>query len=140
MMESKPEYLCMIQEAIGRMSTTSSILKGFAATVVTGIAAISFTDVNRYVLLLSICPIISFLALDVYYLQQERRFRYLFDMVRQDKHDVDFAMKVDVPREAIKSAEIRIRDCVRSASLWLFYLPTVIVLGLIVVMKFKGVI
>jgi hypothetical protein len=102
MNENKPDYLCMIQEAIGRMSTTSSILKGFAATVVTGIAAISFTDVNRYVLLLSVCPIISFMALDVHYLQQERRFRYLFDMVRQDKHDLDFAMKVVVPKEDIK--------------------------------------
>jgi hypothetical protein len=49
------EYLKMIQDVISRMSSTSAILKGFAATVVTtGISAILFTQVDKVVLLLFI--------------------------------------------------------------------------------------
>jgi hypothetical protein len=117
----------------------SSILKGFAATIVMGIIAISFTDMNRYILLLSILPIFSFLALDVYYLQRERRFRYLFDLVRLDKHDIDFDMTISIPISEQHKAEVRIVDCICSASVWLFYLPVVIILGVIVIMKFRGV-
>ena len=39
MNEGKTEYLQMIQEPISRMSTVSAIFKGFAATIVSGIAA-----------------------------------------------------------------------------------------------------
>jgi len=38
MKEGKIEYLQMIQEPISRMSTISAIFKGFAATIVAGIA------------------------------------------------------------------------------------------------------
>ena len=40
--EDKVVHLQMIQGVIDRMSTSAAIYKGFAATIVTGIAAISF--------------------------------------------------------------------------------------------------
>lgn len=48
--EKKIEYLQMIQEPICRMSTISAIFKGFAATIVGGISAISYKDVNLWIL------------------------------------------------------------------------------------------
>lgn len=48
----------MIQESICKMSTTVAIFKGFAATIVAGISAISFTDINRAVLELLFVPVI----------------------------------------------------------------------------------
>lgn len=138
MKEGKVEYLSMVQEAICRMSTTSGILKGFSATVITGITAISFTEVNRWVLLLSMFPVLSFLALDVYYLNLERKFRYLFDLIRTDKKDIDFSMSVAIGKDKRKSAKIRIWDCLLSPSVWLFYFPAILVLVIIVVMKFGG--
>lgn len=72
-LESKISYLQMIQSSIDRMSTTSAIFKGFSATIITGISAVSFTEINKWVLFLAVLPIVCFLALDVYYLQLEKR-------------------------------------------------------------------
>lgn len=46
MEEGKKEYLQMLQEPICRMSTISAIFKGFAATIVAGISAISYSTTN----------------------------------------------------------------------------------------------
>ena len=58
--EGKVEYLQMIQEPICRMSTISAIFKGFAATVVAGIAALPYNEVNTWILGLSFAPVILF--------------------------------------------------------------------------------
>ena len=39
-------------------------------------------------------PVLAFAALDVYYLKLERKFRFLFDQVRLDEHDIDFSMRL----------------------------------------------
>lgn len=140
MKEGKVEYLAMVQEAICRMSTTSGIHKGFSATVITGIAAVSFTDINEWVLLLSVFPVLSFLALDVYYLSLERKFRYLFNLIRTDEKEIDFSMSIEVSKGEKRVAKNGIWDCLISPSIWLFYLPSVLILGVIIIMKFKGVI
>lgn len=51
--EDKIAHLQMIQGVIDRMSTSAAIYKGFAATIVTGIAAISFTEVSAWILLIA---------------------------------------------------------------------------------------
>ncbi len=138
MYEGKTEYLGMVQEAICRMSTTSGILKGFSATVITGVTAISFTEVNKWVLLLSVFPVVSFFALDVYYLIFERKFRYLFDLIRTDKKEIDFSMDTRIDTSKCKEARARVRDCLKSPSIWLFYPPAIVVIAIIVTMKFMG--
>ena len=45
--EKTIQYLQMIQSVIDRMSTTSAIFKGFCATIVAGVFAVSFTEINR---------------------------------------------------------------------------------------------
>ena len=52
MTDGKKEYLQMLQEPICRMSTISAIFKGFAATIVAGISAISYSSTNVWVLAL----------------------------------------------------------------------------------------
>lgn len=132
MKEGKIEYLQMIQEPICRMSTISAIFKGFAATIVAGIAALSYEDVNTWILLLSFIPVISFAVLDLYYLQLEKKYRYLYEKVRKDEHEVNFSMDICCDN---KTAKARMRDCIKSPSIWLFY-PTMIII-LIVVFVFK---
>ena len=65
--EHKAEHLQMIQSVIERMSTTSALYKGFSATIVTGVFAISFVDINPWILLLAFVPVICFFLMDVYY-------------------------------------------------------------------------
>ena len=74
MQNGKIEYLQMIQEPICRMSTISAVFKGFAATIVAGIAALSYNDVNPLVLALSFIPVLLFFALDMYYLRLESKY------------------------------------------------------------------
>ena len=70
--EGKAEYLQMIQEPICRMSTISAIFKGFAATIEAGIAALSYTEVNTWVLGLSFVPMILFALLDILLLETRK--------------------------------------------------------------------
>jgi hypothetical protein len=140
MPNGKIEYLGMVQSTIDRMSTTSAILKGFAATVITGISAISFTEINKWVLLLSVLPVFSFFALDIYYLILERKFRFLYNQIRTDSKEIDFSMNTDINGGQLTTADARIRDCIKSPSIWLFYLPAIIIVVAVVYMKFGGVI
>ncbi len=136
MKEGKAEYLQMIQEPISRMSTASAVFKGFAATIVSGIAALTYCEVNATILALSFVPVLLFSLLDIYYLKLERKYRFLFNQVRTDEHPVDFSMELTQDN---KSAKSRVRDCVKSPSIWLFYPAMIGILVIVFILKLKGV-
>lgn len=136
---SKIAYLQMIQSSIDRMATASAVFKGFYATIIAGISAASFTEINKWVLLLSIAPVICFFVLDVYYLQLEKRFRALYNMVRTGRHEIDFDL--NPPKAKILKGEgVSIGCCMKSFSVFLFYLPSAIISVIIITMKFEGLI
>lgn len=132
------EYLQLIQEPICRMSTISAIFKGFAATIVAGIAVIQYSTTNIIVLILSFLPVAAFSMLDVYYLILERKFRFLYDQVRENKHEVDFSMNLATDKNEIKIARARIRDCVKSPGIVLFYPLMVVILVVVCVLKINN--
>lgn len=139
--DKRVEYLQMIQNNISRMSTSSALFKGFSATIVAGISMISYCQQNTCVIILSFLPVLLFAVLDTYYLQLEKQLRCLYDLVRKGTHACDFNMKLekgDVEDKA--KAEIRIIDCIKSFSIWPFYLTMILVLVTVVVMKTTGVI
>lgn len=137
MAEDKKDYLQMIQEPICRMSTISAIFKGFAATIVSGIATLSYADVNKWILLLSFIPVVSFALLDIYYLKLERKYRYLYEQVRNGVHGIDFSMDISCDNKAAKA---RVVDCIKSPSIWLFYPAMIIILVVVYIFKLSGVI
>lgn len=140
MPDGKKEYLQMLQEPICRMSTISAIFKGFAATIVAGISAISYETTNVWILALSFLPVFAFAILDVYYLKLERKFRFLFEQVRLDKHEVDFSMKLTSDPLEIISAKARTWDCIKSPSIYLFYPLMLLVLAAVLILKIANVI
>ena len=140
MSDGKKEYLQMLQEPICRMSTISAIFKGFAATIVAGISAISYSTTNIWVLWLSFLPVFAFAILDIYYLKLERKFRFLFDQVRLDKHDIDFSMKLTSDPLEIISAKAQTWDCIKSPSIYLFYPLMLLVLATVLILKIANVI
>lgn len=137
-MDGKTEYLQMLQEPICRMSTISAIFKGFAATIVAGISVISYSSTNVFVLTLSFIPVLAFAIMDVYYLKLERKFRFLFEQVRLDKHEIDFSMKLTNDPLEIMIAKARTWDCIKSPSIYLFYPMMCIILIIVVVLKCVG--
>ena len=78
------EHLKMIQAAIARMAQNSFVAKGWSVTVVTATLALTVTEKQHALVLLSIVPVLAFWSLDAFYLLQERRFRVIHDQVLQD--------------------------------------------------------
>jgi len=133
--EERIQYLQMLQEPIGRMSTSSAIFKGFAATIVAGIATLSYSETNQLILALSFVPVFLFMFLDIYYLRLEKGYRYLYEEVRSGRRSVDFSMLL--PKDA-KVAKARVWDCLKSPSIWLFYPAMILILVAVLWLKFTG--
>lgn len=140
MPDGKKEYLQMLQEPICRMSTISAIFKGFAATIVAGISVISYSSTNAWILGLSFLPVLAFAVLDIYYLKLERKFRFLFEQVRLDKHEIDFSMKLTNDPLEIISARARTWDCIKSPSIYLFYPMMLLILATVLILKLTNVV
>ena len=137
--QEKCQYLQMLQEPICRMSTISAIFKGFAATIVAGISVISYETTNIWILALSFLPVLAFAIMDIYYLKLERKFRFLFEQVRNDQHPIDFSMKLTNDPLEIISAKARTCDCLKSPSIYLFYPLMIAVLITVVLLKITAI-
>ena len=94
-MDAKLKHLEFIQGVVNRLASASFQMKGWSVVLVSALLVLlagssrqGFTDF----FVLSI-PILMFWALDGYFLSQERRFRCLYDHVRQLKEcEIDFSM------------------------------------------------
>lgn len=133
-------YLQLIQEPICRMSTTSAIFKGFVATIVAGLAVVSYENVNTIILGLSFLPVVAFAILDVYYLKLEKKYRYLYSQVAKNQHPIDYSMNLKLSKIEIKIAKSRVWDCIKSPAIFLFYPAMIIVLIVVFILKCKCVV
>lgn len=97
MEEEKIKHLEFIQNIITRHNTNSFQIKGLCITVVSAILAVYASNNNIEFLWIGIVPTILLWFLDSYYLQQERKFRGLYN---------DVAGVTEEPKE-IKSMEMR---------------------------------
>lgn len=79
--ESKVKHLELIQNIVSRMNGNSFQIKSWTITLVSAMFAIYATNQNSYFILVSAFPTIVFWFLDAYYLQQERKFRGLYNDV-----------------------------------------------------------
>ena len=86
--EEKRQHLEFIQNIITRMNTNSFQIKGMSITIVSALLAIYASTTNVVFVFLSIIPTLLFWFLDSYYLQQERKFRGVYNNVCGLKSDV----------------------------------------------------
>ena len=128
----KIEYLQMIQDVINRMSTTSSVFKGFVAMIIIGVTSLKLDEPHTEVLYIVGALIVIFAILDYYYLKLELGFRRLYDEVALNQHPIDFEMK---PKTTGKGFWDFI-TCLKSFSIWGFYFP--IFLLVIFLLFFEG--
>ena len=138
--ENKIGYLQLLQEPIGRMSSTSAIFKGFSAAILAGLASASFTEISIWALALGMLPILSFLCLDIYYLRLERKMKYRYQMVVQGKAPVDYSIHFELTKEEKKTAKMNPLMCLLSPSIWLFYIPVIGCALALLIIKICGVI
>ena len=132
-------YLQMIQGIIDRLSNKSGNIKGFAATTVAGVTALSFEETSPYIFLLAFSPIIVFILLDIYYLGLERKYRFLYEQVRQGK-EIDFDMTLDLKESEIIKAKATKYQCLISKPIKQFYIPLLLIVIGVLILKFTSII
>jgi hypothetical protein len=94
-MEAKVKHLEFIQSAISRMANNSFLLKGWVVALTGGLLALTFKEINRHYLYVSMIVLMLFWWLDSYYLSRERRFVALYDIVRmKNEESTDFSMDI----------------------------------------------
>lgn len=81
MENNKIKHLEFIQSTITRMSQNSFQIKGWMITLVSALLALYASSEKVVYILIAIVPTIVFWFLDAYYLQQERRFRGVYNDV-----------------------------------------------------------
>lgn len=132
-MDNKIKHLEMIQSVILRMATNSFTLKGWAVSLVAAIFALAGKDVERtYFFLITYIPIFVFWGLDSYYLLQEKKYRALYERVRnQDEKMIDFCMDAN-SAEINKGLDMYI-GCILSPTEKWFYLPLAVVTVFVII-------
>ena len=129
-MENKIKHLEMIQAIITRMAQNSLMIKGWSLTLV--VAMFAFVPKTACLFIpIAIIPVLIFTCLDAYYLQLERRYRKLYDIVRnKDETEINFQLKII---EECKTISNNYLNCIFSRSILLFYVPIfVVVIGIII--------
>ena len=129
-MNDKIEHLKMIQGIITRMNTNSFQIKGWTITLVSALLALYANSGKVTYIFIALIPVLIFWFLDSYYLQQERKFRTLYnDIVNVVNYGTDikeFEMTID----KYKTCKYYIFNGIFSATIFPLYL--LLTLGLIV--------
>jgi hypothetical protein len=125
-MENKHKHLEFIQAAIGRMASNLFLLKGWTITLISALFALAAKDADKAYAWIACLAAIVFWGLDGYFLSLERRFRDLYDHVRQlPEGQIDFSM--DVSRFKNKRGNTTLTAMVSPTLLW-YYLALLLLM------------
>ena len=91
MTDDQRKHLEFIQAVISRTAGNSFLIRGWSVTLVSALFALAAKDADGRFVVISYFPCIMFWCLDAYFLSQERKFRSLYDAVRQGSK-TDFSM------------------------------------------------
>ena len=83
------KHLEFIQAVITRMNDNSFQLKGWSIAIISALLALYANSNNVIYIFVAIIPTLLFWGLDAYYLQQERKFRGVYNSVSGQKNDVE---------------------------------------------------
>lgn len=122
MNEMKLKHLEFIQGVISRMGGNLFYLRGWVITLIAGILVL-LTNIGDGMLPIVFLAFITalFWAYDGYFLALEKKYRKLYDKVRNMKEDeIDFSMKVS---EFDKDWDSSVIACIFSPTLRYFYGP-----------------
>ena len=101
--DKKIKHLEFIQSNISRMNQCSFQMKGWMIAIVSALLALYASSINsetgkgtNMFLFVAIIPTIIFWSLDSYYLQQERKFRGIYnDLLDSKKEILEFSMPLN---------------------------------------------
>lgn len=124
----KEKHLEFIQNIVTRLNTNSFQIKGIAITIVVALLAIYASTLKLDFILIPILPTTIFWFLDAYYLQQERKFRGLYNDVagvsENPKNIKQFEMRPDL----YKGGKYNYICVLFSKTIWTIYIPIMVIL------------
>lgn len=110
------KHLDYIQSVISRMAENSFKIKGWMVTLISALMALFVNSEKSCFLLVAFIPIFVFWFLDAYYLQQERKFRGLYDDVIKGEVHL-FSMNI----YSYDSSKYSFRKSFWSKTIWPLY-------------------
>jgi hypothetical protein len=126
--EGKRQHLEFIQNVITRMNSNSFQIKELTVLIVTAALAIYAAERISLMLLIPVLPTIVLWLLDSYYLQQERKFRGIYDDVAGLKN-INTVKLYEMPIQKYtpdKKKSFGFRDVVFSSTICPFYILLII--------------
>lgn len=127
-MDNKIKHLDYIQNIVTRLNTNSFQIKGLSITIVAALLAVYASNQKLDFILVAVLPTVIFWFLDAYYLQQERKFRGLYNDVagisENPKKIKEFEMRPDL----YKKGKYRYIRVLFSKTIWTIYLPLISIL------------
>lgn len=115
--ETFHQELEQIQNIIERQASNSFKIKGWAVTLIVVVLLFRSKDIH---LAVAYIPLIGFWYLDAYYLRQERKFRALYDWVRQNRENTDENL-FDMDTSRVDDDVKPVRELMRRKSVLVFY-------------------
>jgi hypothetical protein len=117
--ELQVKQLEMVQAIIARVGNYGATLKNYCITLTTAVCGFAITLHRPVVALLSLLPIIIFALLDAQFLRVERRFRGLFNGLRQEEWGILPKFSIDLT----SAPPVSYWSAISSWSILIFYMP-----------------
>jgi hypothetical protein len=132
MTEEKRQHLEFIHNVVNRLSSNSIQLKAITITLTAGLLAVYSTSPKIFLIFLATIQVLFFWLLDGYYLQQERKFRGIYDDV-SGVTSINTIKDYEMPTEKYYTRKYQFYRCVFSLSKILFFGSIIIILILTIV-------
>ena len=96
MTEEQIKHLEFIQDVVTRMNSNSFQIKGWCITILSALCAIYAAEKNIAFIGIALLPTILFWWMDAYYLQQECKFRGLYNDISKENAEIRlFSMSIN---------------------------------------------
>ena len=122
------KHLDFIQGVVNSMGSNSFQMKGWMITIVSALLAFYSSTGQKSILLFAILPTILFWGLDTYYLQQERKFRGMYNDVARIPEKPNEIKPFAMPLNLYTGGKYSFWDCFTSQTILPLYLFVVLVL------------
>ena len=121
------KHLEMIQSAVNRLAANSFQMKGWMLTIVSALLGFFANSGNTKFALVAILPVLVFWGLDAYYLQQERKFRGIYNDVVTPNKDRKVEL-FEMPIKNYSDGKYSFWDVFTSQTMLLLYLSVTLIL------------
>ncbi len=125
------KHLEFIQKVIDRMGSNSFQMKSWMLVVATALLGSYANTLNKNFVLLAIFPTIIFWFLDAYYLQQERKFRGVYDDVIGNSKEPKTIQPFTMPIGQYKGGKYSLWDVFTSITIFTQYGSIILILLMI---------